>query len=60
MPETIDLNAEPTETKPDTGQQQRRPYTRPQIVLTLVLETRAGTPLNFPNPYDPLNLDPDW
>ena len=31
---------------------QRRPYTSPEIVHELELETRAGSPLGLPDPLD--------
>jgi hypothetical protein len=33
----------------------RKPYTKPEIIEELVLETRAGSPLSVPNPIDLLN-----
>ena len=34
----------------------RKPYTKPQIIHELELETRAGSPLGMPDPLDPLGL----
>jgi hypothetical protein len=48
------------ETSPKAG----KPYVKPAIIHELVLETRAGCPLNAPgqfNPFntkDPFNFDP--
>ena len=42
---------EKLEGKKRTGQRKR--YSKPEILLDLELETRAGTPLSpFPNPLD--------
>jgi hypothetical protein len=35
----------------------RKPYTKPEILHELELETRAGTPLVV-DPLDPLGLEP--
>ena len=35
----------------------RKPYTKPEIILQLALETRAGSPLSLPDPFDPFGLD---
>jgi len=40
----------------------RKPYTPPKLILELELETRAGSPLGLPDPFDPLGQglpDPD-
>ena len=34
----------------------RKPYTKPEIIHELELETRAGSPLGMPDPFDPLGL----
>jgi hypothetical protein len=31
---------------------ERKPYTKPQIVHEMDLETKAGSPLSLPNPLD--------
>ncbi|MEW6716773.1 MAG: hypothetical protein AB1345_04620 [Chloroflexota bacterium] len=49
------------ETKPQTKKQEellRKAYEKPQVKLTLPLETRAGSPLGV-NPFDPFNMGPD-
>ena len=33
----------------------RKPYTKPKIILELELETRAGSPLGMPDPFDPFD-----
>ena len=38
--------------------ERRKPYTKPEIIHELELETRAGSPMMLPDPYDPYNLDP--
>ena len=35
--------------------EERKPYTKPEIVHELDLEVRAGSPL-MPDPLDPLNM----
>jgi len=35
----------------------RKPYTKPEIIHELALETRAGSPLGVPDPFDPFGLD---
>jgi len=35
----------------------RKPYARPEIIHELALETRAGSPLGVPDPFDPFGLD---
>ncbi len=32
---------------------ERKPYEKPAIVHELELETRAGSPVGLPNPFDP-------
>ena len=51
-PERIEAEGENVETKPKT----RKPYTKPEIIHELELETRAGSPLGIPDPFDPLGL----
>ena len=34
----------------------RKPYTKPEIIHEPELETRAGSPLGMPDPFDPLGL----
>ena len=34
----------------------RKPYTKPEIIHELELETRAGSPLGIPDLFDPLGL----
>lgn len=41
------------ETRPATP----KPYSKPEVILELELETRAGSPLGFPDPMDPLGLN---
>jgi hypothetical protein len=36
--------------------QVRKPYAKPEIIHELELETRAGSPLGIPDPFDPLGL----
>ncbi len=37
----------------------KKPYAKPKILHELELETRAGSPLDMPNPFDPFGmLDP--
>lgn len=36
----------------------RRPYVRPAIIHELALETRAGSPLGIPDPFDPFSVGP--
>ena len=33
-------------------QEQRKAYIKPEVVCELELETRAGSPLGFPNPLN--------
>lgn len=35
-----------------TKEAERKPYTKPQIVHEMDLETKAGSPLSLPNPLD--------
>ena len=35
---------------------QRKPYAKPAIIVELELETRAGSPVGMPDPFDPLGL----
>ena len=35
----------------------RKPYSKPEIILELELETRAGSPLGL-DPFDPFDLEP--
>ena len=35
-----------------TTQIQRQPYTPPAVILELDLETRAGSPLGLPDPFE--------
>lgn len=54
----IEAGREPPEAQPEV----RKPYAKRQITYELELETRAGSPLGLPDPYDPydpLGLDPD-
>lgn len=37
----------------------RKPYAKPEIIYELELETRAGSPLSVPDPFDPLGLEPE-
>jgi len=34
----------------------RKPYAKPEIIHELELETRAGSLLGMPDPFDPLSL----
>ncbi|GAB4529687.1 MAG: hypothetical protein Fur0018_16450 [Anaerolineales bacterium] len=36
---------------------EHKPYEKPAIVHELELETRAGSPLGLPNPFDPTGED---
>jgi len=40
-------------TRPETP----KPYSKPEIILELELETRAGSPLGLPDPMDPFGLN---
>ena len=51
-PEHIEAEGEGIEVQPKT----RKPYTKPEIIHELELETRAGSPLGMPDPFDPLGL----
>jgi len=51
-PEHIEAEEENIEVQPKT----RKPYTKPEIIHELELETRAGSPLGMPDPFDPLGL----
>ena len=42
----------------DKATARHKPYVRPTIMHELALETRAGSALGLPDPYDPLGLDP--
>ena len=35
----------------------KKPYSKPEIIHELELETRAGSPLGLPDPLDPFGLD---
>jgi hypothetical protein len=35
------------------GETEQKPYTKPEIIYELDLETRAGTPLSPISPFDP-------
>jgi|GEM_PF-3397206 len=48
------MNTTMDEKPSQSSSETRKAYTRPQIVLELTLETRAGTPLNLFDPLDPL------
>ena len=52
-PEHIEAEGEGIEVQPET----RKPYSKPEIIHELELETRAGTPLVI-DPLDPLGLEP--
>ena len=49
-PERIEAEVEGVEVQPKT----RKPYAKPEIIVELELETRAGSPLGIPDPFDPL------
>ena len=49
-PERIEAEVEGIEVQPKT----RKPYAKPEIIHEL--ETRAGSPLGMPDPFDPLGL----
>ena len=51
-PERIEAEGEGVEVQPKT----RKPYAKPEIIVELELETRAGSPLGIPDPFDPLGL----
>lgn len=34
----------------------RKPYSKPEIIVELEMEVRAGSPLGIPDPLDPLDL----
>jgi hypothetical protein len=51
--ERIEAEGEGVAVQPKT----RKPYTQPEILHELALETRAGTPLVV-DPLDPLGLEP--
>ena len=51
-PEHIETEVEGVEVRPET----RKPYVKPEIIHELELETRAGSPLGMPDPFDPLGL----
>ncbi|MFQ5341949.1 MAG: hypothetical protein ACE5F6_10435 [Anaerolineae bacterium] len=42
------------EPRPETP----KSYSKPEIILELELETRAGSPLGAPNPFAPFGLEP--
>ena len=42
----------------ETRLEARRPYTKPEIVHELELQTRAGSPLGIPDPMGPFDLEP--
>ena len=48
----IEVEGEGVEVQPKT----RKPYAKPEIIHELELETRAGSPLGMPDPFDPLGL----
>jgi len=50
--ERIDAEGEGVEVQP----QARKPYSKPEIIHELELETRAGSPLGIPDLFDPLGL----
>ena len=50
--EHIEAEEEGIEVQPKT----RKPYAKPEIIHELELETRAGSPLGIPDPFDPLGL----
>ena len=49
----IEVEGEGVEEQPKT---QRKPYAKPAIIVELELETRAGSPVGMPDPFDPLGL----
>ena len=51
-PEHIEAEGENVEVQPKA----RKPYTKPEIIHELELETRAGSPLGMPDLFDPLGL----
>lgn len=51
-PEHIEAEGEGAEVQPGT----RKPYSKPEIIHELELETRAGSPLGMPDPFHPLGL----
>ena len=53
-PEHIEVEEEGVEVQPEA----RKPYAKPEIVHELELETRAGSPLNPPDLFDPFGLGP--
>lgn len=58
-PEHIEAEGEGVEVKPNNNKMARRkPYVKPEIIHELELETRAGSPLGMPDPFDPLGLEP--
>jgi hypothetical protein len=52
-PEHIEAEEEGVEVQPET----RKPYTKPEIIHELELETRTGSPLGMPDEFDLLDLD---
>ena len=52
-PEHIEAEGEGVEEQP---KMQRKPYAKPEIIVELELETRAGSPVGMPDPFDPLGL----
>jgi len=38
--------------KNETPKEMRRPYAKPEIIKELELETRAGSPMGIPDPWD--------
>ncbi|MEA3439260.1 MAG: hypothetical protein U9R58_03170 [Chloroflexota bacterium] len=46
------LKTNPSE---NTEHEERKPYTKPQIIHELELEIRAGSPLDFKDPLDPFS-----
>ena len=52
-PEHIEAEGEGVEVQP---KRRRKPYAKPEIIVELELETRAGSPVGMPGPFDPLGL----
>jgi len=52
-PEHIEAKVEGVEVQPEA----RKPYTKPEIIHELELETRAGSPLGMPDLLDPFGLE---
>jgi len=56
MPQTTNTLTDVPGQDTETRSEARKPYSNPRVIIELELEARAGSPLGFPDPMDPLGL----